>query len=73
MNWLDIMVVKNTEHDIRLVLENLCTYRKRRKIIPAVPTSLNELILQLKTKSMTTKINETLCHVDDESKIVIFT
>jgi len=48
-------------------------YRERRKIIPAVPTSLIELIQQLKINSITTHRNETFCHVDEESKIVILT
>jgi hypothetical protein len=48
-------------------------YRERRKIIPAVPTSINELIQPLKINSFTTHRNEIFCHVDEESKIVIFT
>jgi len=34
-------------------------YRERRKIIPRAPTSLNELIQQLKINSITTNRNET--------------
>ncbi|XP_050058592.1 uncharacterized protein LOC126550668 [Aphis gossypii] len=48
-------------------------YRERRKITPAAPTSLFELIQQLKINNITTHRNETFCHVDEESKIVIFT
>jgi len=48
-------------------------YRERRKIIiPAAPTSLNELIQQLKINSLTTHRNETFFHVDEDSNVYIF-
>lgn len=34
-------------------------YRKRRNIIPATPTSLNELLQQLKINSLNTNRNKT--------------
>ncbi|KAF0755897.1 Uncharacterized protein FWK35_00006352 [Aphis craccivora] len=61
----ELMAVETTE-----LLHN-DNYRERWKIIPAVPTSLFELIQQLKISNITTHRNETFCHVDEESKIVI--
>ncbi|KAL4090309.1 hypothetical protein QTP88_025171 [Uroleucon formosanum] len=70
----ELLAVETTEllhNDMSSIRKSM--YRERRKIIPAAPTSLFELIQQLKTNGLTTHRNETFCHVDEESKIVIFT
>jgi len=70
----ELMAVKTTEllhNDISSIRKSM--YRERRKIIPEAPTLLFELIQQLKINSVTTHRNETFCHVDEESKIVILT
>ncbi|KAF0756011.1 MULE domain-containing protein, partial [Aphis craccivora] len=68
------MAVETTEllhDDMSSIRKSM--YRERQKIIPAAPTSLFKLIQQLKINNISTHRNETFCHVDEESKILIFT
>jgi len=63
------MAIKTTEllhNDMSSIRKSM--YRERRKIIPAAPTSLFELIQQLKINSITTHHNEIFCHVDKASQ-----